>query len=42
MGDEEGAQRLFREIVDSMRGAPGYYRGRQREWLNIAKRNLRR
>jgi hypothetical protein len=42
MGDAEGAQRLFREIVDSMRGAPGYYRRRQREWLNIAKRNLRR
>ncbi|HEX4081013.1 MAG TPA: tetratricopeptide repeat protein [Rhizomicrobium sp.] len=40
-GDSEGAQRLFREIVDSMRGAPGYYRRRQREWVNIAKRNLR-
>jgi hypothetical protein len=42
MGDAERAQRLFREIVDSMHGSPGYYRRRQREWLNIAKRNLRR
>jgi hypothetical protein len=40
-GDAEKAQLLFREIVDSMRGAPGYYRRRQREWVNIAKRNLR-
>jgi hypothetical protein len=41
-GDADGAQRIFREIIDSMRGAPGYYRRRQREWLNMAKRNLRR
>jgi hypothetical protein len=41
-GDAAGAERIFREIVDSMRGAPGYYRRRQRQWLDIAKRNLRR
>lgn len=41
MGEPEKAQRLFRDIVESMRGAPGYYRRRQREWFNIAKRNLR-
>jgi hypothetical protein len=40
-GDSDGAQLLFREIVDSMRGAPGYYRRRQREWVNIARHNLR-
>ncbi|MGH6889643.1 MAG: PLDc N-terminal domain-containing protein [Rhizomicrobium sp.] len=40
-GDPAGAETLFREIVASMRGAPGYYRRRQREWVNIAKKNLR-
>jgi len=41
MGDRAGAEKLFREIVDAMRDAPGYYRRRQREWVNIAKQNLR-
>jgi len=41
MGAREEAKRLFQEILDSMRGAPGYYRRRQREWVNIAKRNAR-
>lgn len=40
-GDRAGAEKLFREIVDSMRGAPRYYRRRQREWVAIAKKNLR-
>lgn len=40
-GDRAGAEKLFREIVDSARGAPGYYHRRQREWVNIAKKNLR-
>ncbi|HEY2445127.1 MAG TPA: tetratricopeptide repeat protein [Rhizomicrobium sp.] len=40
-GEADKARRLFREIVDSTRGAPGYYRRRQSEWVNIAKRNLR-
>jgi hypothetical protein len=42
MGDQEKSQRLFREVVDSMKGAPGYYRRRQSEWRKIAERNLRR
>lgn len=41
MGDSASAEKLFRDIVESMHGAPGYYRRRQREWVNIAKRNLR-
>ena len=41
MGDRDGAEKLFREIVESMRGAPSYYRRRQREWVAIAKKNLR-
>jgi hypothetical protein len=41
MGDRAGAERLFRDIVDAMRDAPSYYRRRQREWVNIAKQNLR-
>jgi hypothetical protein len=41
MGDRAGAEKLFKEIVDSMREAPSYYRRRQREWVNIAKQNLR-
>lgn len=40
-GDRDGAAALFRQIVDSSRGAPGYYRRRQREWVGIAKKNLR-
>ncbi len=39
-GDHEKSQRLFREIVESMKGAPGYYRRRQSEWRKIAQRNL--
>jgi len=41
-GERERAAGLFRETVDSMRGAPGYYRRRQREWVNIAKKELAR
>jgi len=42
MRDEERSQKLFRDIVASQKDAPAYYRRRQREWINIAKRNLRR
>jgi hypothetical protein len=42
MGDEERAQQLFREIVESQKDAPRYYRRRQHEWIAIAKQNLRR
>jgi hypothetical protein len=41
MGDRAGAEKLFREIVAAMRDAPSYYRRRQREWVNIARQNLR-
>jgi hypothetical protein len=40
LGQHERAQRVFREIVESVRGAPSYYRNRQREWLKIARQNL--
>jgi hypothetical protein len=40
LGQKERAQRVFREIVESVRGAPSYYRSRQREWLRIARQNL--
>lgn len=40
MGEQERAQRVFREIVASVKGAPSYYRSRQREWLRIARQNL--
>ncbi len=40
LGQHERAQRVFREIVESVRGAPSYYRSRQREWVKIARQNL--
>ena len=40
IGRTERAQALFREIVDSVRHAPSYYRSRQREWYKIAKDQL--
>jgi hypothetical protein len=40
IGRRERAQALFREIVDSVRHSPGYYRSRQREWYRIAKEQL--
>ena len=40
VGQTERAQRVFREIVDSVRGAPSYYSSRQREWVKIARHNL--
>ena len=40
LGQTERAQALFQEIVKSVRGAPGYYRSRQREWVRIAKQQL--
>ena len=41
-GHEGRAQELFREVINSQKDAPGYYRRRQRQWVNIAKQNLRR
>jgi hypothetical protein len=40
LGQHERAQRVFREIVESVRGSPSYYRSRQREWYRIARQNL--
>lgn len=40
LGQHERAQRVFKEIVESVRGSPSYYRSRQREWYRIAKSNL--
>jgi len=41
MGQEARAQALFQEILKSVKGAPGYYRSRQREWTNIARSHLK-
>lgn len=41
MGQTARAQALFAEIIASVKGAPGYYRSRQREWLSIAKSHLK-
>lgn len=40
LGQTGRARRVFREVVESVKGAPGYYRRRQREWLSIARKNL--
>ena len=42
MGEEARAQKLFRDILESQKNAPRYTRRREREWVGIAKRNLRR
>ena len=41
LGQEQRAQQLFREVLDSVKGAPSYYRRRQAEWIKIAKQNLK-
>lgn len=40
LGQNDRAQALFREIVDSVKHAPSYYRSRQREWYQIARQQL--
>ena len=40
LGQQARAQALFAEILKSVKGAPGYYRSRQREWVSIAKSHL--
>jgi hypothetical protein len=42
LGQEQRAQQSFREILDSVKGAPGYYRRRQSEWVRIARQNLKK
>jgi len=41
MGQQERAQALFREILESVKGAPSYYRSRQREWARLARQHLK-
>jgi hypothetical protein len=41
LGQDQRAQQYFREILDSVKGAPGYYRRRQMEWVRIARQNLK-
>lgn len=41
MGQTQRAQALFAEILASVKGAPGYYRSRQKEWTAIAKQRVR-
>jgi hypothetical protein len=41
LGQEARAQALFAEILKSVKGAPGYYRSRQREWVSLAKSHLK-
>lgn len=40
-GQQERAQALFREILDSVKGAPSYYRSRQSEWVRQARQHLK-
>jgi hypothetical protein len=41
IGQQARAQALFQEILKSVKGAPSYYRSRQREWVSIAKSHLK-
>jgi hypothetical protein len=41
IGQQARAQALFQEIIKSVKGAPSYYRSRQREWLSIAKSHVK-
>ena len=41
VGKQERAQALFREILNSIKGAPSYYRRRQQEWVSIARSHLK-
>ncbi len=40
-GQEPRAQQLFREILDSVKGAPGDHRRRQAEWVRIARQHIK-
>src|ERR1700761_5278789 len=41
LGQEARAQALFAEILKSVKGAPSYYRSRQREWVSIARAHIK-
>jgi hypothetical protein len=40
-GQDGRAQQIFREVVETGRDAPSYYRARQGEWLRIARQHLK-
>ena len=40
-GQKDKAQAVFRDIVKRSDLAPGYYRRDQREWIDLAKREMR-
>lgn len=40
LGKTERANELFRAVIDAMKGAPGYYRRAQREWVAAARQAL--
>ena len=40
MGRKAEAQALFHEILESVKGAPSYYRSRQKEWVKLARQHL--
>jgi hypothetical protein len=40
-GQADRAQAVFREIIASVKNAPGHYRSRQSEWLRTAKQHLK-
>jgi hypothetical protein len=41
LGQQARAQALFAEIIKSVKGAPSYYRSRQKEWVAIAKSHIK-
>jgi hypothetical protein len=41
LGQQARAQALFAEILKSVKGAPGYYRSRQREWISVARSHIK-
>ena len=41
VGQHDRAQALFQEIIKSVKGAPSYYKSRQREWASIARSRLK-
>jgi len=41
LGQQARAQALFQEIIKSVKGAPSYYRSRQKEWVAIAKSHIK-
>jgi len=41
LGQQARAQALFTEIIKSVKGAPSYYRSRQKEWVSIAKSHIK-